>query len=121
MPSEAQHVEVVHHLPYRQQKRALPTTDIRFSHRSKLIHIDLPEQEPFCTPHGKIALLDDDLFVKVLDFKLWTLAQELKAIGEAERVCLDGIEASTPEADVETRCWNTQGQASATRNQYRHC
>lgn len=89
-------MEVDHHLHYRQQTRTLSTTDIRFGHRPKLVHFDFPKQEPFCTPHGKIALVDDELFVKTLKSKLWALAQDLEAIGETKRVYLAGIEAPIP-------------------------
>ena len=58
-----------------------------------------------------MAPVDDDLFAKTLKFKLWTLAQELEAIGETERVYLAGIEAPTPETDIETRCLDTLGKA----------
>lgn len=109
-PSDGRHVEADHHLPYRRQTRALSTTDIRFSHRSRLVRIGFPKQGPFCTPHGKIAPVDDELFAKTLQFKLWVLAQELEAIGDTERVCLANIGAPTPETDIETRCQDSIGK-----------
>jgi hypothetical protein len=112
--SDAQHVEVAHHLPYRQRTRALSTTDIRISHRSTLVHIDFPKQGPFCSPHEKIAPVDDELFAKTLQFKLWMLAQELEAIGEIESVYLVGIEAPTPETDIETRRLDTIGKGGVS-------
>ena len=51
--------------------------------------------------------MDHDLFAKTLKSKLWTLAQELEAIGETERVFIAGIEAPTLETDMETRCIGT--------------
>ena len=98
---------MAHHFPYRQQTRAFPTTNLQSSHPLQLTRTNHPKQEPFCTPHGKLIPLDDELFVTVLKIKLWTLAQDLEVIGEAERVCLAGIEAPTPEADIEKRYLDT--------------
>lgn len=92
-PSGAEHVEVVLHLPYRQQTKALSTTSIEFSHRSRLVHIEFPKQGPSCTPHGTTTPFDEELFAKALKFKLWTLAQELEAIGETGRISFAGIKA----------------------------
>ncbi|PVH91889.1 hypothetical protein DM02DRAFT_663508 [Periconia macrospinosa] len=113
-PSDAQHAEVVHHL-YRQQTRALPTIDIRSNHPLKPIHIDLPEQEPFYTPHEKIAPVDDELFAKTLQFKLWTLAQELGATGEQKGYVSQVSSPQCQRRDIETRCWDTLSQTSVSK------
>ncbi|KAH7111842.1 hypothetical protein B0J11DRAFT_512084 [Dendryphion nanum] len=112
---EAQHDEVINRLPYLQQTRALPTANIRFSHRSTPVHVDIPEQESFCTPQGKIAPVDEELFAQTLKFKLWMLAKGLEAIGETERVCLTGIKSPTPKTDIEIGGWNIPGQASTNK------
>jgi hypothetical protein len=90
-PSNAHRNEVVYHVPYRQQIRALPTTVVRYYHRSKLTDTTPHEQGPFCTPYEKLTLSEGGLCAKTLQFKLWTLVKELEAIGETDRVCLAGI------------------------------
>ena len=114
------HHKVVHHLPYRQQTRALPTADIRFSHRPTPLHVDLPKQEPFCTPHGKIVPVDDELFTQTLKFKLRVLAQELEALDKMERVCLTSTESATHKTDIDTRGWDIPGYACVSKKDDRH-
>ena len=115
-PLDAHHLEVIHKVPYCQQIKTVSTSHIEPNRRSKPLHLDLPKQEPFCTPEGKAAPVDENHFVKTLQSKLWILVHEREAFGRIETVYFVGTESPMPWWTSKGKYWDARGKTNLGKN-----